>query len=357
MRIMRTIIVGLVGLLMATTTLADTVETTDGSRLVGTIVGMADGRLTIDTQIAGQLKIDVAKIVSITSDNPLVVKFASGDRLVGTMGKTEGGDRSVMKSTLGDIAIDVSKIDAMWSPDGEDPVTVALKKEVEQSIIAAKPSWSATLEAGGTRTEGNTDTRIARGRLDVTRKTNTELLDFYLAAKFNEQDGQRTVNEYRGGIRFEEKLDKKLFWYARTEFEFDEFEELDLRSTAALGGGYHWFNKPDHALKSSVGLGYRHESFDSGRSEDSAVIDLGANYRLDLAPWVHFTQSVSLSPSFDSFSDYRLETDTAFVIPLKNDRWKLKLGVQNEYNSQPQPGLDRLDSTYYANVVMNILRK
>ena len=130
-----------------------------------------------------------------------------------------------------------------------------------------------------------------------------------------------------------------------------------MRSTAALGGGYHWFKKPDHALKTSLGLGYRHESFTNNRTEDSAVIDLGANYRLDLAPWVHFTQKVSFSPSFDSVNDFRLETDTAFVIPLKNDRWKLKIGVQNEYNSQPQPGLERLDSTYYANVVVDLVRK
>jgi len=50
-----------------------------------------------------------------------------------------------------------------------------------------------------------------------------------------------------------------------------------------------------------------------------------------------------------------LTLDTALAVPLGNsDIWKLKLGVTNEYNSQPQPGLDRLDNTYYANIVLEL---
>ena len=43
--------------------------------------------------------------------------------------------------------------------------------------------------------------------------------------------------------------------------------------------------------------------------------------------------------------------NTAMVFPLKQESWKLKLGVRNEYNSTPLPGVDPLDNTYYVNLV------
>ena len=56
----------------------------------------------------------------------------------------------------------------------------------------------------------------------------------------------------------------------------------------------------------------------------------------------------------DPGSVYRLDLDTAFLLPFRNEVWALKLGVRNAYNSRPASGSDRLDNTFYANVRMDL---
>lgn len=335
---------------------ADTVHTTDGSRFVGTIEQMSGGKLVMVTEIAGRLVIDASKIVAVATDRAINVEFASGDRLVGTVEVSDDLSTSTVHTAFGDILVTADQITSIWPEGTQSPDLLAVKAEAEAQVEAMRPDWTMTLEAGGNATDGNTDTLQAHGRLDIIRKTPNDLLNLYLAAQYYEQNDRRSTNEYRGGVRFENSITDRWFWYVRTELEFDEFEDLDLRATAAAGGGYYWLKQPDHELKTSLGIGYRHESYDTGRTDNAAVLDLGLNYRHDIAEWVHFTHAAVYSPDFLEFNDYRLDLDTALVFPMQHERWKLKLGVRNEYNSRPQPGFDRLDNTYYTSVVLELKR-
>ncbi len=332
----------------------DAVFTSDGSKIVGTIERMGGEKLVIVSSIAGRLEIDTSKITAVAIDNQLNVEFKSGDRLVGTLDVSADQSTSVMRSALGEVPVEPKQIASIWPVGGESPTELSLRKEVDQAKVALTPKWSVTLEAGGSSTEGNTETLEARGRVDITRKTDNDLLNFYLAAKYYDQNDIRSTNEYRGGIRYENAISERWYWYTRVELEFDEFENLDVRSTAAAGAGYYWIKRPDHELKNAVGLGYRHESYSNGVSDDQAVLDFSLNYRLDVAPWLQFTHATVYSPDFQDTADYRLDFDTALQLPLEDGRFKLKLGVNHEYNSRPQPGLERLDTTYYANLVFQL---
>lgn len=333
---------------------ADVIHTSDGSRLVGTIETIADGKLVILTEIAGRLEIDAAKVTAIDTDGPVNVQFDTGDRLIGTLEVFADRDETVMRTGLGDIVITGRTITSLWPKGEESPEVIALKKQAEESLEALRPKWAATLEAGGTLTEGNTKTLDGRGRLDIARKTSEDLLTFFLAADYSERDDARTKNEYRGGVRYEASRTERTYWYTRIELEFDEFEDLDLRSTASVGEGYYWIREPDRELKTSFGLGYRHEAFNLGRTTDAAVFDFALDYRIDLAPWAQFVHSGTYSPDIEETNDYRLDFDTALVFPFQNEDLKLKIGVRNEYNSRPARGIDRLDSTYYANIVLKL---
>ena len=89
---------------------ADTVHTTDGSRFVGTIEQMSDGKLVMVTEIAGRLVIDSSKIVAIATDGPINVEFASGDRLVGTVEVSDDLRVSTVHTAFGDISITADDI-------------------------------------------------------------------------------------------------------------------------------------------------------------------------------------------------------------------------------------------------------
>ena len=339
---------------MITTGRADTVSTSDGSTLVGKIEQVAGGKLVILTEVAGRLEIDASMVIAIATDEAVHVEFSSGDKLVGIIETPPGQETSVVRSKLGDIPMAPSQISWMWPEGGEDPQIVALREQAQADIEAAKPMWLTTLEAGATRTEGNTDTLKGHGRLDVKRTTPEDLLHFYLAGRYDEQDDRRTTNEYLGGVRYENMLTELRYWYTRTELEFDEFEGIDLRATAAIGVGRFWLKEPDHELKTSIGVGYRHETYDSGRTEDDAVLDLGLDYRHDIAPWAQLTHGTVYSPDFLEFDNYRLRLDTALLFPFKDERLSWKVGMRNEYNSRPQSGFERLDNTYYTSIVLSL---
>ena len=332
---------------------ADVVVTTNGSRIVGTLERMTADSAVIVTEFAGKLEIPADKVANVITDQDVAVRFDSGDQLIGKLTETPNGN-VVMKSGIGDIPVTREKMSAVWPKDADSPEVIQLKVAQAKKLAAITPNWSVTLEGGGSRTEGNTDTLDGRGRLDVKRKTDIDLLTFFLYGEYSENNKVRTKNEYGGGVRFEAQARDDIFWYTRLQMEHDEFENLDLRTTAAAGWAQYWIKKPEREFKTSVGLAFRHESYNNGTTTSDPTVDLGLDYRHDIAPWVQFTQSISYRPAWTSFSDYRLDSLSALVFPLKNDNLKLKAGVRYEYNSRPNRGLDRLDTTYFANVVLTL---
>lgn len=331
---------------------ADVVTLTDGSRLVGTIKGLSQGKLTLETDFAGTLELDASKIDSIEAVEPVNVALASGDRFVGTVQPNPQGEGFVVKSKYADIPVRAADVQAIW-PKGEPS-----PEQREQEAAAAQRDeelWSASLEAGGVLKEGNTDTLDGHFRLELRRKTESDLLRFYARGDYGETDDVRNTSEVKGGFDYELDLGKRFSWYAGIELENDEFENLDLRSTVKTGLGYHWVKKEKFDLKTRAGFGYVHESFKNGMTDDKAVLDLGLFLRWDIATWAQLTHDASYQPSFDDSADYRMVFDSAVTMPLgDSDVWKFKVGMTNQYDSMPEPGVERLDNTYYSAIVFEI---
>lgn len=330
---------------------ADEVTLNDGSVLVGKVELVANGKLTLTTDFAGKLEIDATKIKAYAIDGRVNVALSSGDTLVGPVKRT-GEDKSTVDTAVGAVGFESPQVKSIWPEGTDSPEIVAAKAELEK----AKPKWSASVEGGIVSTEGNSDTLVGRLKAEARRKSADDLLKYYLSVEYGELDDVRNKNEDIVGTRYEQTLKGNWFWYARGELEYDEFEDLDLRATAAAGLGYAWIKKDTTDLKTSVGGGYRHQAYNNGRNTDDAILDLGLDFRHDFGQYFRFTHTTVYSPSVEDFADYRVTMDTAVAIPLgpKSDIWKLKLGFKKDYNSDPQPGFDNLDSTVYANILVEI---
>ncbi len=353
-RLQLLIVAVVVGCLAPGSVSADIVTTVDGSRLVGTVEQIVDGRLVMLTEFAGRLEIDVSKLARISTDRSVNVELTGGETFYGALATTPEGATYVVDSGTGDHRFAPADISQLWGASAQSPRAIATQEKEQAEFEAARPKWTVSLEGGLTRREGNTNILTGRGRFDAKRTNKAGLLHLYLAGKYDEQDDIRTTNEYFAGVRYERQVGDSRFWYARSELEFDEFEDIDLRATAAVGLGRYWIKRPNRELKTSIGLGYRREMYDDDRTEDDAVLDVGLDYRADIAPWAQFTHSASYSPDFQEIGNYRLTFDTALRIPFKNERLAWKVGVRNEYNSRPQPGFDRLDNTYYTSIVLTL---
>ena len=261
----------------------------------------------------------------------------------------------------------MNQINAIWNENDPSPETLASQAEIaaaQAAAIEARGRWSATIEAGGTYKQGNTDSLDGLGKIEALHKTPKDLLKFYLSGKYSEKNDARSDAEAKLGSLYEYMISKHWYTYLKSELEYDEFENIDTRLTFSGGAGYYWLKKKHHELKTRAGLGYQHEKYRdywkedvkiTGQTNDNVQLDIGLDYMVDLADWLKFTHSATYLPTFEGLDDYRLIFDSALLMPLGDSKnWKLKLGALHEYDAIPQTDHERLDETYYAAIVLNL---
>ena len=370
--------------LAACPALADDVYLESGSKLAGTIQRLHEGRLVIDTDFADALEIDATKIAGIDTDRELAVTLTGGDRITGVLRYEPGEGQRLTDTSLGDLEIEASEIaglselrgaggaggpgqpapraaEAESEAETETEEEIAdLKEKHEEEVAelrerqeALRHPWTGEIALGLQGENGNNERLAFHGRAEARRETPLERLLFYLEGDYAKENGERTANEIIGGAKFERDIAERWFTYGKGEIEFDEFENLDLRTTISGGLGYFLIEEEDQELKAHAGLGYQHESFDSGVAEDEAIVDIGYDYRLDLNDRLRLTHSLTYFPTLgDPFTGYRLTGDAALEVPItEEERWKLRLGARSEYDAEPQPDIDRLDTSYFIDLV------
>lgn len=329
---------------------ADMVTLHDGSRLVGAVERFGDGRVIVHTEFAGKIEVTEDKIRTISTDEPVFVRMETGDQFVGTVDWTPETDKGVVNSQFGKIPFDMSNMTALWPEDGKSPETIALEAQIEK----LKPKYKFTAEAGLTYLEGNSNQLTARGRIEWTRTTIDSLFQVFLLGEYAEQNDIQNAGEVRAGALYELNITDRWYWYLRGEAEYDEFENLQFRGQALTGVGYYFIKKEKHMMKGRVGAGFIHESFFDMFERTDAQAEVGLDYRIDINDSLQFTSSNTYLPTFNSLNDYRFISDNAFLIPLNNESWKLKLGALYQYDPIPRPGFQRLDQTYYANILVQV---
>jgi hypothetical protein len=85
---------------------------------------------------------------------------------------------------------------------------------------------------------------------------------------------------------------------------------------------------------------------------NSAGIDLGLfnSHQFDNANLVN---RLAIVPVFNDFSNVRTTHESFYELPLTNPSWKLRLGLNNDYNGKPGKGVKKLDTGYFTRLVLN----
>lgn len=351
---------------------ADVVETTDGSRLMGTVTRLAGGTLLIDTAFSPDVAIPASQLRVVRTDRPMAIVTASGERMIGRL--DWNGDRATVAGTAGgDINIDATTIVAITTP--EQPVPLEDKAQATTDLIEEKkeqfasdvddaiaseveiedtgPQWSGRIEFGLDGDAGQTETLEFSGRAEARRTTDRDRLLLYIQGEYSEEEGTRSENELLGGARLEVDITEKFFAYGRVELEFDEFEDLDLRTTAVGGVGYTFVDEADIFFSLRGGIGYIYEAFENTPDQDSVVLDLGYDFRYDFNEHVRLTHAFTYLPEFEDFAnDFRIITNAALEMPIANDKsWKFRTGIETEYDNDPEPGINEYDTSFFARIV------
>lgn len=319
---------------------ADVVETKGGARITGKIAKIDAGSVVVDTDYAGTITIKQSEVTAINTDAPVAVRLASGTRFDGKVTSSEGTLQIV--NSDGTVSTTVDKVAASWAAGGKDPQLVALER---------KWVYEATADVSGK--SGNRSQLGTAAGMRATLAGAGDTLVFYTAYDRQVTDGTKSADQFKAGVDYSNNFSGSKSWYIRDEGGFDRVKDIQFYDVAAVGLGYDLIKQPTQLLTVRAGFSFRNENYKNPLTTDvnAAGLDFGFNHSLQLAN-LSLVNRVSFVPSFDDFANFRLTHESFLEVPTTNPAWKLRFGVNNDYNSKPGTGVKKLDTGYFSRLVL-----
>jgi Protein of unknown function, DUF481 len=322
----------IVALSPVTPAAADEVLFLNGDRLTGKILKASSGKLTIKTEGAGDVTVDMAKVKTFSTDAPVTV--------------------GVKEQTPVDASVEPGPdryVETRPAP-GTPPTPVAI---ADISVInPTPPSWTGSLSLNGLLTTGNSETEQLGFRGALSKRWPNDRLTFGAEYSFGRQEdpstGEKsTTIDYAMGLgKYDHFFTKKFYTYLGTKVERDGIAELELRLAPGGGVGYQWFERPTFNLSTEAGLVWVYENYK--RTGSSEFLGPRFAYAVDWTP-IHqlmLYHKLEYIPSFEDFGgDYLLNIDAGARLTM----WKglfAELRYEFRYDATPASGRHRTDQRY-----------
>jgi putative salt-induced outer membrane protein YdiY len=321
---------------------ADVVVTIDGSRIVGKVSKIHAGVVFVSTDYAGDLQIKQAKVVSITTDKPVAVRLDSGTRIDGVVTTAPSGAVQVAGAD-GVVTTAVPKVASSWAAGTEDPDVVALRRH-----------WAFEADVDINGKTGNTSQLGTDLGFRAKLIGPTDTLQFYSAYNRQVTGGQKSADQFKAGIDYEDNFTDRTSWYVRDEAGFDRVMDIRFSDVAASGLGYDVIKIPNkETLTFRAGISYRYDEYIIPQTANVSAV--GADFEIEHQLKLHnltLSNRLAFVPEFQDTSNFIINHESAVEIPLSVPWWHLKVGLQNDYNSKPGAGVHKLDTTYFTRLVL-----
>ena len=241
------------------------------------------------------------------------------------------------------LSTTVDKVAATWPAGAEDPQVVALRRH-----------WAYEAAADITGKTGNSEQIGTQFSARATLKAPEDTLQFYTSYNRQVTDDIKSADQFKAGIDYQNNFSGRWSWYVRDEGGFDRIKDIDIYNVAAFGLGYDVIKTPKHLLTLRGGISYRYERYGNPTTEDvnAAGLDLGLNHEWEFEN-SRLVNRLAIVPTFEDFGNFTLTHESYYEIPLLDPAWKLRLGLSNDYNSEPGIGVEEMDTTYFTRLVLS----
>lgn len=164
----------------------DTVIFTNGDRLTGKIKQLTDGKLIFESDVDGELNIDLSKVQTFSSDTPIEIHFSDSTVIKQAIvsGAAPGRIGIRATGTLTAQEFDLTKITSINPP------------------AKPTPKWHGALSAGFSTTRGNTSTERQNVSVDTSRRSDNDRITVkadYALGKQKTQIAERKRRPKTGG--------------------------------------------------------------------------------------------------------------------------------------------------------------
>ena len=322
----------------------------NGDRVTGSIIKKDGKDLTIKTDHFGVVTTSWDQVESVTADKPLHVVLKDGKTVQGTIATTDGKVEVATKDTRLSLA----------------PADVAtIRNDAEQGAYERllRPSWgelwagAATIGFAGT--SGNARTLTFTTGVNAARATRTDKTSLYFntirASAFVNGKNSETAQAVRGGLGYGHNIGSRLFVNVFNDYEFDKFQNLDLRFVLGGGFGLHVVKSERGSLDLLGGVDFNRSSFSTQSTRKSAEFYWGDDYSLKLNKSASLVQSFRMFDDLSDLGSYRANFEVGMSTKLaKWLNWNISLS--DRYLNRPALGRKTNDFLYTMGVGITFAR-
>jgi putative salt-induced outer membrane protein YdiY len=351
--VLRSLIVGVFLCVCATSALADQVTLKNGDRLTGTIVKSDAKALLLKTDFAGDVTLQWDAVTSIVSSQTLHLALKDGQTIVGTVTTTDGKFEIATKET-GPVAANKDAVVNVRN----DAEQKAYDDQIERLRHPHLTDfWSGLLDTGLSVTRGNSESLTYSLSGKAARVTDRDKISVYATAVYADSTvngvSSTTAHAIRGGVRGDLNVSEKLFVFGFTDFEYDQFQDLDLRNVIGGGLGYHAIKTKNTTFDVFAGGSYDADFFGAlaatattpampAITRKTGEVVLGETFNAKLNNRTSITEQFSLYPNISNTGSYRFQFDTTAATKLKN--WlSWQVTYSDRYLSNPLPTFKKND--------------
>lgn len=258
------------------------------------------------------------------------------------------GDIAVARAMVAQVALDEQPNATIPAPQPSPEAPPP--EEVPPTPTSFLEGWKGTVEFGLNGSSGNTERVNLRAGLGAARKTDKTDTTLNFTYSWARDDGDNTENRARLDARNDWLLGDDTPWrlFAKGSFEFDDFQEWDSRASLFGGVGYEFIDTSETFLLGRVGAGITREF----GGEDNDIMPeglLGLDFRHALTERQQINATAEFLPDLEDIGAYRAIGRASYDILIDPEaNLKLKLGVEDRYDSDPGDGFKRNDFDYFA---------
>ena len=331
--------------LLPGTASADQLVMKNGDRVTGSIIKQDGKTITIKTDNFGNITAPWDQVASIKSDQPVHVVLKDGKTVVGTLAGGETKLEIAAKDTS--IEVNPAEVAAIRSPGEQKAYEAKAAEELRRPGLLEK--WAAGASLGLSGANGNAETMTFNSTVNAARTTRTDktTLTFNMVKASATISGKSadTAQAVRGGIAYDHNVGKRLFVNVFNDYEYDRFQDLDLRFTAGGGLGLHAVKGEHAALDLLGGADFNRSSFSTPLTTSSAEAFWGDQYTLKMTGASSLTQSFRMFNNLSDPGAFRMNFDLGLVTKLR--KWLAwNVSLSDRYLSNPVPGRKTNDWLY-----------
>jgi putative salt-induced outer membrane protein YdiY len=219
--------------------------------------------------------------------------------------------------------------------------------------------WAGTASLGFAGTSGNARTLTFTTGVNAARLTRADKTSIYFnaikASALVNGKNSDTAQAVRGGLGYDHNVSPRLFVNVFNDYEYDRFQNLDLRFVLGGGLGFHAVKTEGSKLDLLAGIDFNHSRFSTPLTRNSAEFFWGDEYSLKLTGATSLVQSFRMFNDLTNTGSYRVNFDVGASTKLS--KWlNWNVSLSDRYLNHPAPSRKTNDFLYTTGIGITFAR-